>query len=178
YGHPDLLGPVYVLDSFGTSQYDAVDVHFERRFSAAAGFQVNYSLAWSRGLMGNADGNYPFTSYPITPGPDGGDYSAPWEYGPTPYDERHRLNLAGVFTLPFAIDVSPSFTIASPRPYTQFGSVNPSGDGLVYVRDASGNPAGINNARGQTMVNFNARVTKNLAFAGQNRVSVFAEFYN
>jgi hypothetical protein len=178
YGDPNLLGPVSVLDSFGMSRYDAVDVHFERRLSAAAGFQVNYSLAWSRGLMGNADGNLPFVSSPQAPGPTGGDYSAPWEYGPTPYDERHRVNLAGVFTLPWRIDVSPSFTVASPRPYTQYRGVNPSGDGLLFVLDANGNPAGIDNARGQTLVNLNARVTKNVDITTQNRVSLFAEFYN
>ena len=32
-------------------------------------------------------------------------------------------------------------------------------------------------ARGQTLVNFNARVTKNIPFA-ERKISLFAEFYN
>jgi hypothetical protein len=178
YGDPNLLGPVFVITPLGTSKYDAVDVHFERRFSAAAGFQANYSLAWSRGLEGSADGNQPFNIYPQVPDANGGVYTAPWEYGPTPYDERHRLTVAGVFTLPFAIDVSPSLTVASARPYTQYRAVNPSGDGSLFILDASGNPAGIDNARGVALVNFNTRVTKNLQLAGGRRVSLFAELYN
>jgi hypothetical protein len=177
YGDPSLLGPVYVITSIGTSNYDAVDMHFERRFSAAAGFQVNYSLAWSRGLEGSADGNAPFNIYPQIPDANGGQYTQPWEYGPTPYDERHRVTLAGVFTLPWTIDVSPSFTVASPRPYTQYRALNPSGDGSLMILDANGNPAGVNNARGQTLVNFNARVTKNIPIA-ERKISLFAEFYN
>jgi hypothetical protein len=178
YGDPDLLGPVYVMAAINRSRYDAVDVHFERRFSQASGFQVNYSLAWARGHQGLADGNYPFGVYPQVPGADGGRWDAPWEYGPTAFDERHRVTLAGVFTLPFAIDVSPSFTAASARPYTQFRAVNPSGDGSLIVLAADGNPASINNARGLPLYNFNARLTKNISLPSERRVSLFAELYN
>jgi hypothetical protein len=178
FGDPDLLGPVYVMSSINRSQYDALDVHFERRFSQAAGFQVNYSLAWSRGHQGLADGNYPFGVYPQVPGPDGGEWDAPWEYGPTAFDERHRVTVAGVFTLPFGIDASPSFTAATARPYTQYGGVLTSGDGLAQIKDENGNPIGINNARGDALYNFNARVTKQLPLANDRRISLFAEFYN
>ena len=37
--------------------------------------------------------------YPVTPSPTGGDIFARWEYGPTPYDERHRITAFGVFNL-------------------------------------------------------------------------------
>ena len=36
----------------------------------------------------------------------------------------------------------------------------------------------INNARGLPLLNGSARVTKNFAFSGAKRISVFAEFYN
>jgi hypothetical protein len=39
-------------------------------------------------------------------------------------------------------------------------------------------PCGLNNARGNTLVNFNARVTKNVNLAAERRISVFAEFFN
>jgi hypothetical protein len=178
YGDPNLLAQVYVMAAINRSRYDAVDMHFERRFSQAAGFQVNYSLAWSRGHQGLADGNYPFGVYPQVPGPDGGQWNAPWEYGPTAFDERHRVTVAGVFTLPLGIDVSPSFTAASARPYTQYRGVNPSGDGLLMILGPDGNPAGIDNALGLPLYNFNARATKNISLPSQRKVSLFAEFYN
>jgi hypothetical protein len=188
FGDPSLLGPVYVMAAVNKSRYDALDVHFERRISTAAGFQVNYSLASARGHQGLADGNYPFGVYPQVPGPQGGRWDAPWEYGPTAFDERHRITLAGVLTLPWSIDVSPSFTAASARPYTQYRALNPSGDGSLMILCPSGNsddvgfgagqaPCGMNNARGLPLYNFNARVTKNITFSEQ-RVSLFAEFYN
>jgi len=175
---PNLLGPVFVMAAVNRSRYDALDLHFERRFSQTAGFQVNYSLAWSRGTQGLADGNYPFGVFPQNPSTTGGDYNAPWLYGPTPYDERHRITLAGVLTLPFAIDVSPSFTAASARPYQQYRAPNPSGDGLLQILGPDGNPIGMNNARGLPLVNFNARVTKQIPIPGGRRISLFAEFYN
>ena len=39
-------------------------------------------------------------------------------------------------------------------------------------------PCGVNNARGNTLVNFNARVTKNVNLPGARGISVFAEFFN
>ena len=39
-------------------------------------------------------------------------------------------------------------------------------------------PCGPNNARGRALYNFNARVTKNLSFTPEKKVSVFLELYN
>jgi hypothetical protein len=88
------------------------------------------------------------------------------------------VTLAGIFSLPVGFEVAPSFTVASPRPYTQYSGANPSGDGLLMLRDASGNFVGTNQVRGQTLVNFNARTTKHFDLGNERRVSVFAEFYN
>jgi hypothetical protein len=46
------------------------------------------------------------------------------------------------------------------------------------ILDASGKPAGINNARGVPLFNLNARVTKEVPIAGARKIAVFAEFYN
>jgi len=153
-------------------------VHFERR-SARAAFQVNYTLAWARGYGGSADGTTEGGYQdPQTPSATGGELFAPWEWGPTPYDERHRVTLAGNFNLPFDIDVSPSITAATARPYTQWRGSNPSGDGLLQLLGPDGNPVGLFNARGKALVNANARVTKSLRLAENQRISLFAEFYN
>jgi hypothetical protein len=173
-----LLGAVNLTSSVSRSLYDEVSVHLERRFSVAAALQTNYTLAWARGYGGSSDGTTEGGYLPPqVPSATGGDIFAPWEWGPTAYDERHRITLAGVFNLPYGIDVSPSFTAASPRPYTQYRANNPSGDGLLQLLGPDGNPVGINRASGKALVNANARVTKNISLSNK-KVALFAELYN
>ena len=93
--------------------------------------------------------------------------------------------------MPYGINVAPAFTVGSPRPYTLYRSSQgvignqgfyqilcPSGNNLDVGFGAGQVPCGINNARGNTLVNFNARVTKAFALPASKRISVFAEFFN
>jgi carboxypeptidase family protein/TonB-dependent receptor-like protein len=178
YGDAALLGPVQALCSCNDGRYDALDLHLERRRARHA-ITVNYTLAWARGMAGSTD----FTTQGGQIGPEnvdslGGDIHAPYEYGPTSVDERHRMTVAGVIPLPYGLDVAPSFTAASARPYTQFSAPNPNGIGSLYLRDANGQPLGPNNARGKALVNASMRVTKQITVSASRRISLFAEFYN
>jgi hypothetical protein len=188
-GDPNFFSAVNILFSDKRATYDGLDVHFEHRFSKTA-VTVNYTLSKASGTGGDAD----FTTQggfiqPQTPTVDGGDISAPWEFGPTNVDERHRVTVVGVMPLPWGFEVAPSFTAATARPYTQFRATNPSGDGSLQVLCASGDsndvgfgvgqvPCGVNNARGVALINANARLTKNFGLSPRNRISLFAEFYN
>jgi hypothetical protein len=189
-GDANILGPVILAASLNRSTYDEMAVHFERRFSGASSVLVNYTLARARAQGGETDWGYsdPYTQIVSA---TGGDINAPWEFGPTAFDERHRLTVAGVINLPFGMDVSPAFTVGSPRPYSLYrGSQGAIGNqGFYQILCPSGNsndvgfgvgqvPCGLNNARGNTLVNFNARVTKNVNLAAERRISVFAEFFN
>jgi len=69
-------------------------------------------------------------------------------------------------------------TAASARPYTQINGANPSGDGSLFLKAADGAPLGIGNARGVPLFNVNARVTKNITFAQNQKIGVFIEVYN
>jgi hypothetical protein len=180
-GDPNLFGPVQLIFSVDRSLYDELNFHFERHFSSTAAVQANYTLAWARGMGGLTDGattTGPAAPYPQTASATGGDINAPWEWGPSLYDERHRVVVTGLFTLPFGIEVAPSLTMASARPYTQYRATNPSGDGSLQLLGADGNPAGVNNARGIPLINLNSRVTKNIKLSQSTKVGVFAEFYN
>jgi hypothetical protein len=84
---------------------------------------------------------------------------------------------------------APRLGAAAPRPYTQYRSANPSGDGNLQLLCASGNsndvgfgvgqePCGIGNARGRALFNINARITKNFSLPQQQRLGVFVELYN
>jgi hypothetical protein len=175
----NLMGPVTLSDSSASSEYDELIARFERRFSATTAFQVNYTLAYARGYGGSTDGTTEGGSHaPQVSSATGGDLFAPWEWGPTAYDERHRVTVAGVFNLPFSIDVSPAVTAATARPYTQYRAQNPSGTGSLHLLGPDGNPVGINRARGTPLINANARLTRNFALPNGRRFAFFAEFYN
>ena len=179
YGDQNLLGSINIASSVNRGLYDELAVHFERRFSSTTSLQTNYTLAWARGMGGAIDGALRNASAsPQTASASGGDIYAPWETGPTGYDERHRVTVAGVFNLPYGFDVSPSMTAASARPYTQINGANPSGDGSLQLKLADGTPAGIGNARGFPLFNLNARVTKNFTLSSSQRIGLFIEMYN
>ncbi len=178
FGDPAYLGPVVALCSCNRGVYDGIDVHFENRFAQTA-LTVNYTLAWARGMGGSTD----FTTQGLQVGPEvvdrlGGDIHAPYESGPTYVDERHRITIAGIVPLGWGFDVSPSFTAASARPYTQYSAPSPNGTSLLYVRGADGQPLGPYNARGKALINANARITKHVRLTSSREVSLFAEFYN
>jgi hypothetical protein len=179
FGDPTLLGPTTVLTSRNYGNYDGIDMHLERRFAQTA-LQVNYTLAWARGTLGSMD----FTTQgdrvvPTTCDSLGCPIDAPYEWGPTSVDERHRVTVAGVVPLPGGFDVAPSFTAATARPYTQYRAPNPNGNGSLRILSDDGiNPVGPNNARGKALINANARLTKHLPFGNQRRLDLFAEFYN
>ena len=144
YSDPRLMGVVNIATSVNRGLYDELAVHFERRFTASASFQTNYTLAYARGMGGSTDGALRVGSdFPQTPSATGGDIYAPWEYGPSAFDERHRVTVAGVLNMPFGIVVSPSVTAATARPYSQYRAQNPSGDGSLQLLGSDGNPVGI-----------------------------------
>jgi Carboxypeptidase regulatory-like domain len=178
FGDPALLGPTAVLCACNRGEYDGVDIHYERRLARTA-LTVNYTIAYARGMGGTTD----FTTQGGAIGPEvvdtlGGDIYAPYEWGPTQVDERHRVTVAGVIPLKWGFDVAPSFTAATARPYTQYLAPSPNGTSNLYIRDANGNPEGPYNARGKALINLNTRVTKNIALPDAQSVSLFAEFYN
>jgi len=117
--------------------------------------------------------------YPQIPSTTGGLLFAPWEYGPTSVDERHRITATGIFTIPF-IEVAPSLTWGTARPYTLVSGPNPSGDGSLQLKGADGNPIGINTQRGSALFDVNARVTRTFSFRkdGRYKLAAFAELYN
>jgi hypothetical protein len=185
FGSASLLGPVYVDSAVGHSAYDETVVHYGRRFANRNSFQVNYVLSWADGMAGDGDGTLrgvPYYLYPVTPSPTGGDIFARWEWGPTLYDERHRITAFGVFNLPYKIEVAPTLTFATGRPYTLFQGANPSGEpgALLQITNSAGVPEGLGNARGNDLFMLSARVSRNFLFGRDERykIGAFAELYN
>jgi hypothetical protein len=190
YSDPTLLGPVNVIAAVNDGTYDEMVLHFERRLTASTAIRTDYVLAYARGMGGVTDGSARQGSpFPQTASAAGGDINAPWEHGPTAFDERHRLTVSGVLPLPFKFEVSPTFVAASARPYTQYRATNPTGDGSLQLLCPSANtsdtgfgagqvPCGVNNARGLPLVNLNARITRNFSLAQRQKLGLFVELYN
>jgi Carboxypeptidase regulatory-like domain/TonB-dependent Receptor Plug Domain/TonB dependent receptor len=186
YGDPKLLGPVVLDSSQQRAVYSETAAHFEHRFSARSAFQLNYILSWSNGSEGSGDGGLSLGAgvagglFPQIPSATGGLISAPWEYGPTAVDERNRITATGIFNLPFKIELAPSLTWATARPYTLITGLNPDGAGTLRVVGANGNPIGIGTQRGSALFDVNARVTRIFPFGkdGRYKVAAFAELYN
>jgi len=182
YGDPKLLGPVFLESGTIKANYNETAVHYEHRLSAKASFQVNYVLSFSNAYGGSGDGGYGYITtgtYPQIPSTTGGYFFAPWEYGPTSVDERHRITATGIFNLPFKIEVAPSLTFGTARPYTLVSGPNPSGDGNLELKKPDGTPIGINTQRGSALFDLNARVTRIFPIKGERlKLAAFAELYN
>jgi Carboxypeptidase regulatory-like domain/TonB dependent receptor len=90
-------------------------------------FSASYVLANSRSWGGQPVASY--TGNGIATTPD--NQFIPGEFGPTRFDERHRIVLNGVFNLPWDVQLSPIMQLASARPYSPTTGVDIDGDGLA-----------------------------------------------
>jgi hypothetical protein len=187
YGDPNFFSNITIISSPGLSHYDEVAAHFEVRSSRVT-LQANYTLSWSN-AYGNAVGPTPGIGgsiLPEVPNAYGGCLQCAGEWGPGWADERHRISVAGVFNLPFGVEVSPTLTAASARPYPQYRGLNTDGDGSFrcFVGSCSvGTPGvtpevGVNAARGEPLFALSTRVGKMFRISENKNITGFAEFYN
>jgi hypothetical protein len=89
-------------------------------------FSASYILASSRSWGGQPVASY--TGNGIATTPDNQFLAN--EFGPTRFDERHRVVMSGVFDLPWDFQLSPIMQLASSRPYSPTTGVDIDGDGL------------------------------------------------
>jgi hypothetical protein len=108
--NPVVGGPdtVVNLESSVNTHYDGLLVSTEKRFSQ--GSQVRVAYTFSKALNYANDDQIPFSYGPVDPN------NLRLEYGPTPNDQRHRVNVSGTFVLPAGFRLSPLFTFATGVP--------------------------------------------------------------
>ena len=104
-GGPDRV--VNIESSVGT-RYDGLLTTLEKRWGHGQQLRVAYTLSRARNYVN--DDQIPFGAGPIDPN------DLEREYGPTPNEQRHRFVLSGSFFLPWALRLSPIWTIASGVP--------------------------------------------------------------
>jgi hypothetical protein len=108
--NPVVGGPdtVKSLQSSVNTHYDAllltVDHSFSNHFTLHSAYTLSKSLNYAN------DDQIPFANGPIDP------TDLHREYGPTPNDQRHRFVVSGIVSLPFGVQLSPIWTLASAVP--------------------------------------------------------------
>ena len=181
-GDPNILAGIAITTSDNESKYDELILHLEHRTSAAT-IQASYTLASARAFGGVISGGAGGTT------PGSGSVSAvnsdrPFddvEWGPSWLDERHRVSLSGIFTVPGDVQLAPIFQIGSARPYTLLAGTDLNRDGTNndrYVDPATGRDVGVNSQRGEASWNLDFRASRFFAFGAERRLAVFAEVYN
>ena len=89
----------------------------------------SYVLASSRAWGGQPVASYSGNGIAVTPE----NQFKPEEFGPTRIDERHRVVISGVFSLPWDVQIAPILQYASSRPYSANTGFDIDGDGLTTV---------------------------------------------
>ncbi|PYQ48492.1 MAG: hypothetical protein DMF78_21090, partial [Acidobacteria bacterium] len=188
---PAFVSSVYLRTNTGRTEYDALQLHVDRRWAGTHAFRVAYTLSRSRG---NTSGVFPI----------GGNMgSSPFQYlddmrldaneGPTDVDRRHNLVLSGsalvprtggltlaavvraLSGLPFTIqdtevDADRNGVLFDPLPP---GTYSGTGPNAFTVQSAGGR----NGARGPGFFQADVRLGYQFRF-GPRRLHVFGEVFN
>lgn len=122
------VGQINMFSTTNRSLFDSWATTLKYR-SAKYTMNASYVLASSRAWGGQPTASYSGNGIAITPE----QQFAEGEFGPTRLDERHRVVVSGVFSLPWQIQLSPIFQWASGRPFSANAGFDIDGDGLVTI---------------------------------------------
>jgi len=187
------LGQTNMIGTNNRSRFDTFNFQLRKRLSRSFLFQTNYVLSWSRSWGGRPTSSYSGNAIAITPEIQ----FAPAEFGPTIFDERHRVVASGVFQLPYGFEIAPIFQAASARPYFFRSGVDTDGDGLIRIdRVCAGStisapliagrnapflctPVPVTSLRGDPFAQMDVRFGKAFRFAGERMsLRLYWEFFN
>ncbi len=183
-GDANILGPIKDETTANRSRYDELLLHVERRGTRVT-LQATYTLSRADAFGGIAGGlTAAGTSVPEPLNTD--QMFAPYEWGPTDTDERHRVVVSGVFRLPAGVELSPVLEAASARHYYLGTGTDRNGDGVLnrplgdlYVDPATNQVVSMNAGVGEPTFDFDLRTTKTFNLWSESRkLALFAELFN
>jgi Carboxypeptidase regulatory-like domain/TonB dependent receptor len=119
-----VLSTITDLTSSARSRYDGFNVSYKRRLTRRLSLNASYVLSRALAYRG-ASASYSNAPSNVT------NYLAPYDFGPTPSDERHRFVLSGVVQLPWGIKAAPILQWASARAYNPVQGVDYFGYGTA-----------------------------------------------
>ena len=186
-GFQPFTGAVTTFENVGETDYDALMMQVEKRFSDNYMARVSYTLSYARG---NTSGN----GAPASPFQVLEDLNLDLNEGPTGFDQRHNLVISGMalvprtggFTVgwvaralsgqPFTIIDSTivadrNGTLADPLPA---GSYSGTGPNTISVENAGGR----NGAYGPGFFKLDLRLGYTLNAGSVRKVEVFGEIFN
>jgi hypothetical protein len=186
-GFAPFTGNVTTYDNVGQTDYDALMVQVEKRYSNNYMARISYTLAHSRGNTTGA--GIPTSQFQVLD-----DLNLDLNEGPTNFDQRHNLVISGMATLPRTggltfgwvaralsgspftivdqtIDADRNGTLADPLPAGEYSG---SGANPITVDNAGGR----NGAYGPGFFKLDLRLGYTLNVLGQRRIELFGEIFN
>ena len=156
------MGAALEPQTEGKSEYFALQIGFQRRFSDCLSAQLAYNLSSNKT---DTDGSQAFPS-------DNYNKSADW--GPSLNDIRNTLNAAVNWTGPWGLLLGASGTFLSGAPYNITLGTDPNADGNLTERPPG---VGHNSGRGASNWTVNAQLAEVIPI-GNTRIQVLVEVFN
>jgi len=182
------LEQINSFTSNNRSRFDSVNFVLRKRFSHNHSFQASYVLSRSYSWGSRATASYSGNAVAITPERQ----FLSGEFGPTGFDERHRVVLNGIFQLPYGFEISPILQASSARPFPFRTGADNDGDGRKNLdRACVGSTISspiitngcqelpINTLRGDPFVQMDVRFGKAFKFRSERMaLRLYWEIYN
>jgi hypothetical protein len=191
-GIPGTSNSVIQFTSFGESWYKGLAVALTNRFSHNNQFQISYTLSKAEDTSTDYQSSFIAQNSGYGRNPDD-PFGLPLgfdprsERGPASHDQRHRLVISGIYTLPWQMQVSGILVAASGRPFTPLAGADLNGDGnggqfppdrarrnLVDESTSVGRNTGTTAAQ----VNIDVRISKKFNFVGRASLEALVETFN
>jgi hypothetical protein len=189
-GEPSYVSVVRLISNQGYSNYDALNVSVEKRYSRGWNLRGAYSLGYSRGVT--------LTQAGVAGEPrlqTGTDLHLDEYYAPADTDRRHSLVISGRMEVPRAhgVTVSGMLRMLSGTPYTiQDQNIDADRNGVLfdplpagtYSGTAPGalqnveNKGGRNGARGPGFVQLDLRVGYRVKIGSRRTLDTFLDLFN
>ncbi|MEW6320895.1 MAG: TonB-dependent receptor [Acidobacteriota bacterium] len=186
-GFAPFTGNVTTFENAGETDYDALMLQAEKRFSRGYSVRASYTLSHSRGNTSGA-------GIPTSPFQVLDDLNLDRNEGPTDFDRRHNLVVSGMVLVPRTRGLTLSWVARamSGTPFTLFNSLtDPDRNGDVTDPLAAGTFSGTgpnaitvdnterrNGARGPGFAKVDVRFGYRFALGQRRQIDVFGEIFN
>jgi hypothetical protein len=179
-------GVVTMPENVGRTDYDALMLQVEKRYSQNYSARLAYTLAYSRG--NTPGGGVPISGFQVLD-----DLNLDLNQGPTSFDQRHNLVFSGTARIPGTggLTVAMVARVLSGAPFTLVdGNVDPDRNGTIAEPLAAGRFSGLgedaytvenrsrrNGAYGPGFAKVDLRLGYQIELFGQ-RLDLFGEVFN
>jgi hypothetical protein len=180
---------VFIVEYIGETEYDGLNLQFEKRFANYWGARVSYGLGYGRGNTSLSSASTPLNEFQVL-----GERNLDQNEGPTNLDRRHTVSLSGRFETPWVrgLTFSVISRLMSGTPFTIHNTnidANRNGIGLdpLPAGTYSGrglnaltveNKGGRNGARGPRFAQLDFRAGYRLRPTEGRTLDLFVEVFN